>query len=195
MAGRQARKPDPVGHDSVMLEGLQWLMGSMARRSKSKVVMRKKAKATIIAISLRNSPHRFVFFRDEGYKKLISLKILAQKESIDLSDFKFKGLKKLSFACVSNKKTARKRGFYFKTNGSNIGFGKGGMFALIDSTLDLGEASFEIVWPLRERVELCGVDSFHTRLQIPAPRSPCEATSDRRAVGSRAGHRAWLEGP
>ena len=65
----------------------------------------------------------------------------------------------LSFASVKNKKqlgkekerasniiyNKQKGGLYFDANGSKAGFGKGGMFALMNSTPDLGEASFEIV--------------------------------------------------
>ena len=145
-----------------MLEGLQSLMDSTASTSKSKAVYEKEGKGILNRNKSSEFAHRFVFFRDEGYGKKKADTITnfdPKKDSIDLSDFKFKGLNELRFAGVSNKKqlekekerssniiyNAKQGGLYFDSNGSKAGFGKGGMFALVDSTPDLSEASFEIV--------------------------------------------------
>ena len=160
--GGQARQSDAAERDAVTLEGLQSLTDSMTSRSKSKVVHEKEGKGNLSRDKSSQFPHRFVFFRDEGYGKKkadIITNFDLKRDSIDLSDFKFSGLDELSFASVKNKKQLGKEkerssniiynkgqgGLYFDANGSKAGFGKGGMFALINSTPDLGEASFEIV--------------------------------------------------
>jgi hypothetical protein len=160
--GGQARQSDVAERDAVTLEGLQSLMDSMASRSKSKVIYEKEGLGNLGRDESSQFPHRFVFFRDEGYGKKkadVITNFDPKRDSIDLSDFKFSGLDELSFASVKNKKqlgNEKERasniiynkgqgGLYFDANGSKAGFGKGGMFALINSTPDLGEASFEIV--------------------------------------------------
>ena len=160
--GGQARQSDTAGRDSVTFEGLQSLMDSTASRSQSKIVHEKEGKGNHSRDKSSQFPHRFVFFRDEGYGKKkadIITNFDSKKDSIDLSDFKFKGLDKLKFTSISNNKQLQKEkerasniiynkkqgGLYFDANGSKAGFGKGGMFALINSTPDLSEASFEIV--------------------------------------------------
>ena len=160
--GGQARQSDAAERDAVTLEGLQSLMDSMTNRSKSKVVHEKEGKGNFSRDKSSKFPHRFVFFRDEGYGKKkadIITNFDPKRDSIDLSDFKFSGLDELNFASVKNKKqlgkekervsniiyNKQKGGLYFDANGSKAGFGKGGMFALMNSTPGLGEASFEIV--------------------------------------------------
>lgn len=160
--GGRARQSDAAGRDDVTLEGLQSLMDSTASTSKSKAVYEKEGKGNLRRDKSSQLTHRFVFFRDEGYGKKkadIITNFNSKKDSIDLSDFKFKDLEELNFASVSNTKQLEKEkerasniiynkgqgGLYFDANGSKAGFGKGGMFALVDSTPDLGEASFEIV--------------------------------------------------
>ena len=144
------------------LEGLQSLMDSMTSTSKSKAVYEEEGKGNLSRDKSSQLTHRFVFFRDEGYGKKkadIITNFNSKKDSIDLSDFKFKDLEELNFASISNTKQLEKEkerasniiynkrqgGLYFDANGSKAGFGKGGMFALMNSTPGLGEASFEIV--------------------------------------------------
>ena len=160
--GGRARQSDAAGRDAVTLEGLQSLMDSMTSTSKSKAVYEEEGKGNLSRDKSSQLTHRFVFFRDEGYGKKkadIITNFNSKKDSIDLSDFKFKDLEELNFASISNTKQLEKEkerasniiynkrqgGLYFDANGSKAGFGKGGMFALVDSTPDLGEASFEIV--------------------------------------------------
>lgn len=162
LQGGQARKSDAAGRDGVTLESLQSLMDSMASTSKSKVVYEKEGKGNLNRDASSGFAHRFVFFRDEGYGKNradVITNFDPKKDSIGLSDFRFKGLDELSFASVKNKKqlgkekerasnliyNEKKGGLYFDANGSKAGFGKGGMFAMVDSAPDLSEASFEIV--------------------------------------------------
>ena len=160
--GVQARQSDAAARDAVTLEGLQSLMDSMTSRSKSKVIHEKEGKGNLSREKSSQFPHRFVFFRDEGYGKKkadVITNFDPKRDSIDLSGFKFSGLDELNFASIKNKKqlgkekerasniiyNKQKGGLYFDANGSKAGFGEGGMFALMNSTPDLGEASFEIV--------------------------------------------------
>ena len=160
--GGQARKSDAAGRDDVTLEGLQSLMDSMASTSKTKVVYEQEGQGNLNRDAASGFAHRFVFFRDEGYGKKkadVITNFDPKKDSIDLSDFKFKGLDELSLASVKNKKQLKKEkerdsnliynekngALFYDANGSKDGFGKGGMFAMVDSAPNLSEASFEIV--------------------------------------------------
>ena len=160
--GGQARKSDAAGRDDVTLEGLQSLMDSMVNTSKSKVVYEQEGQGNLNRDSSSGFAHQFVFFRDEGYGKKkadIITNFDPKKDSIDLSDFKFKGLDGLSLSSVKNKKQLNKEkerdsnliynekngALFYDANGSKDGFGKGGMFAMVDSAPNLSEASFEIV--------------------------------------------------
>ena len=160
--GGQERQSDAAERDAVTLAGLQSLMDSMTSRSKSKVIHEKEGKGNLSREKSSQFPHRFIFFRDEGYGKKkadVITNFDPKRDSIDLSGFKFSGLDELNFASIKNKKqlgkekerasniiyNKQKGGLYFDANGSKAGFGEGGMFALMNSTPDLGEASFEIV--------------------------------------------------
>ena len=98
--GGRARQSDAAGRDAVTLEGLQSLMDSMTSTSKSKAVYEEEGKGNLSRDKSSQLTHRFVFFRDEGYGKKkadIITNFNSKKDSIDLSDFKFKDLEAVSY--------------------------------------------------------------------------------------------------
>ena len=162
LLGGRARQSGAAERDAVTLEGLQSLMDSTVSTSKTKAVFETEGKGNLNRDQSSQFAYRFVFFRDEGYgnnKADIITNFNPKKDTIGLSDFKFNGLDEVNLANVDNKKqlekeknrnsniiyNRKKGGLYFDANGPKAGFGKGGMFALIDSTPELNETSFEIV--------------------------------------------------